>query len=827
MRIVPINEAEAIIEPFWDGGSSENPTDKYSVLSEYAVKIEPETCGAIRQNWYYAEVGLEAGQPGKIAASMSRTCELGIDEYDVFRVFAAIPDWISLSVKAVIDGKEALLIEDYQGINTNDEIDGMIKGKCLTHLELSFKLLQNRPGCVELKWLGLSSLKAQRRMEAKKSRYSSEWKEMIKPEPGEFSPSIGIYFGKEDLSVLRQRVKKGPIKMIMDNLRKQAEEDMKLCPENEIDYFVPFPDRFCRKRDMKRNSLMEPMERLAFVGLLDERPEMSRMAVRMAIAISMCNTWCESIIGMFPGATWHHRSFTEESYSRACALVLDWAGFYITPHGQQVIRDAIIMKGLPRIESDFKRMEYIRHMNQGIVFSVGRIIGALSLLPAYPRYKSLIEEAEKDLLEMIGNYIQKDGGTLEGMAYWNFTFANALPLLYVMSRYRKMQFKEYIPWNVAQTGDYALGMLSTTEDGATYLPINDAHSGDHLNLGLIMCYSRISENRTWKDLCRSFLKSGNLKTDIQSILFYTDEMEEEQKGGFKDDASSIMTKPGFFSFPYTGQVSLIREDAALKLVHYHFCSGPTYLGHYHEDKGSFILEANGEVLAMDRGVTDYDHPEVMPIIMAGRHNLLYPENDKGFIMHQPAGGYGGELKLAEYRQGTLLLVSNQEKAWEAGLFKKNIRRVVSPEPWLYIIDDEVEMNTAWKMSFRVNTSYDACEEENGMRIDGSRSSLRILPLNWCPQRKLAGREGLDCHLKPVNLIRLETGKAIKHRLITVLEVLPEGIKNSTHKASWSCNSNCTANLNYGEFYMEIDYREEGRLKVALNYFGKQPDFVLL
>lgn len=81
---------------------------------------------------------------------------------------------------------------------------------------------------------------------------------------------------------------------------------------------------------------------LAFIGLLDRNVEMSLMAVRMALSAAHCEYWCQSIMGQFPGATWHHRSFTEEAYTSACALVLDWAGFCMTPFAKQILRDAIV-----------------------------------------------------------------------------------------------------------------------------------------------------------------------------------------------------------------------------------------------------------------------------------------------------------------------------------------------------------------------------------------------------------------------------------------------------------------------------------------------------
>ena len=147
-------------------------------------------------------------------------------------------------------------------------------------------------------------------------------------------------------------------------------------------------------------------------------------------------------MGQMPGMPWHCRSFVEEVYCQGCALVLDWAGESLTPFGAEVVRDAIAMKGLPRIESDFKRSEYIRSMNQGIVFSAGRVLGAMALLPAYPRYRKLLEEAEGDLFEMIAAYVLPDGGTLEGPAYWNYTFSNALPTLWALARFRGKPFAD-------------------------------------------------------------------------------------------------------------------------------------------------------------------------------------------------------------------------------------------------------------------------------------------------------------------------------------------------------------------------------------------------
>ena len=67
------------------------------------------------------------------------------------------------------------------------------------------------------------------------------------------------------------------------------------------------------------------IENLAFVGLVENDLEMMRMAVRHALSVCHCEYWCESAMGVLPGATWHHRSFTENMYCKVISLVLDCA----------------------------------------------------------------------------------------------------------------------------------------------------------------------------------------------------------------------------------------------------------------------------------------------------------------------------------------------------------------------------------------------------------------------------------------------------------------------------------------------------------------------
>jgi hypothetical protein len=762
MRVVPINEAEAIIEPFWDGGSSEHPTDKYSLLEQYRLLIPPSVRGRIVQTWCSVDVHLDKAAPGEVVA-MERECDLPLGDYDVLRVFAALPRWMTMTVRACIDGVERIVLDHVPGVDTTDEFDGPFLGSRLTWLRLEFALTEPRPGVARLEWLGLANKAAQARMEARPSPYTPDWPGALAEVAETLQPQIGIFFSAQELEALRRKLSAGPLHQAYLALRKQAEQDLQLNPEQEIGYLIPRPDRrWCRNRDMKRTCTAGIMERLAFVGLVEGNLEMSRMAARMALSAAHCDTWCESIMGVFPGATWHHRSFTEEIYCRACALVLDWAGACLTPHGRQIIRDAIIMKGLPRIESDFKRMEYIRHMNQGIVFSSGRIIGLLGLLPAYPRYVSVLEEAERDLHEMIDSYVHEDGGTLEGMGYWNYTFSTAMPLFYALARHHGQSLKEYATPTLLKTGDYALAMLSTKGDGLTYLPINDAHADQYLAPSLVAAYAQLSANPAWADLYAAMMEKVELRPDLYHFIL----APETVKPG------APVVRPKFAVLPVVGQVSSVRHDPALGYVHFHLCSGPTYGGHYHEDKGSFILEAGGEVLACDRGVTSYDHPEVALIGMAARHNLVYPESPEGVLMRQPGNAPGGLLTSALEHEGAILLASDNLGAWAPGLFRKNLRRVFSPTPDLYLLDDELALEQPWVVSFRLNSTYPMEARDGAYWVRGERAALRVVPLNWVPSEATWDVEGVDCHLHPTHLLRLATAPAASHRLLTAIQVVP-------------------------------------------------------
>lgn len=789
---IPTNEAEAIFAPFFDGGDSDMRTDKACLLEEFDVQAGPGCAARAEQTWCSVDVVIDRAPVGATALTLNCRTPLAIAGYDVFRVFACQPPYVRLRITGKVDGREAVILDRHVGDGGMQEIDGALAGARLDTFTLDFALLEARPARVALRWLGLANRAAQTRLEARQSPYTPAWPYCLLPLPAEHrTPNtehfsqLGLLFGADELEPLRRQCLSGPLKPMADALRRQAREYMKLEPETMIGYLVPSADiRWQRVRDNWKTTLYHKMEPLALMGLIDRNPEFSRMAARMALSVAHCTHWCESPMGVHPGASWHHRSFQETYYAAACALVLDWAGAWLTPHGRQVIEDAIVMKGLPRMESDFKRMEYIRHMNQGIVFSIGRILGLLALIPSYPRYASQLAEAERDLHEMIDNYILDDGVILEGPGYWAHSFFDIVPLYYVLARHHRRPLSDYATDKVRRTGDFALSLLSTLGKSTGYLGINDAHNQANYPLNTVVAFSLMTDRPEWKRLLAAQVGSG--EADVFSLV-----MAGCSGLDLATEHRTLNTEQRFSLFPRGGQAASVRQDPEFGAVHLHLCSGPTYPCHYHEDKGSIILEAAGQALVIDRGVLAYHEAENAFLGRAAAHSLLYPEPlADGVPFAQPSarpalpGGkkwgvfdlgraYGARLGPGIEDNGLVLLVSDNAGAWPDGLFRTNLRRICSPCPSLFLVEDVIEVGQPLEMSFRLHTpqTVEVRGREAWLRAPGV--TLRVAALNWTPSAVDTTVCSIDDQHRPVNLVRLVSARAQSHRLLTALELLPD------------------------------------------------------
>lgn len=765
MRIVAINEAEAIIEPFFDGGTSEpdNQDPRYHVLDEYQVQVLNGAIGSIRQGWAFATIQLDKAAGSLPALEMHRSCRLDISDYDRFIFFGSLPKDFRLTVKAVVDGKEQILIKEVQGTGVSEEYTGTIQGCWMTGL--SIQIVSSRGGIEgNICWLGLAHSERLQRMLKQREYYSPEWPGcFVQDIPACPKPTIGILLGAEELEALREKLRHPLFADAYAKKKEQAQRDMAICPEHYIGRFVPhFDQRWNRTRDRAwapsttKNAcgLETVIENLAFVGLVENDLEMMRMAVRHALSVCHCEYWCESAMGVLPGATWHHRSFTENMYCKVISLVLDWCGDLMTPFAKQIVRDALAMKGLPRIESDFRRVEYIRYMNQGIVFSYGRIFADLAMLPRHPRYRRDLLQAEEDLHSIIENYIQEDGGTLEGPGYWMFTFNETLCALYAMARYHQKPFDCYRDL-LSKTSQFELSMLSMEKDETVYLPINDAHPLTRISCALANSFYLFTGHSAWKNLYERLLRQGSVDEDSFALI-----------SAPIPDGEQLEEQEVCRIYPVTGQLGTVRKGRDLT-THIHLCSGPTYAAHFHEDKGSLILEAEGICLCPDCGSANYFESELFYLRQAGAHNLLYPVRADGILSAQGRYEKGGRVLKAQGDGTRVEFCTDDTLAWSDGVYQKVRRTVISPFAELLALEDEFLLGNADSVEFRLNCYGQWKVEADCAYAQVGDVKLYVKPLNWKWQGA-AAEPMMDGEHRPVWQLRAPYQEARGAKLVTAV-----------------------------------------------------------
>lgn len=777
MRLIEINEAEAILEPFFDGGTSD-PDDfdpRYRVLDEYSVTPLSGAVVKVKQGWAFASIQVDKTVTGCPILRMERDCQVDVHDYDTFIVFANIPTGMSFDLEAKIDGNMVTLGSRIDGVGSSQEYNMPLSGTHLTRLIIT--IYSDRDGIGgELTWFGVAHTERLARMLARKNQYTADWPGyFVKNPPAEFQPEIGLLFGAEELPQLREKLKTPLFREIYEEKKNKARKAMDICPEEYIGRFVPnFDRRWNRTRNITWGSqchcIYGVIEDLAFVGLIENDAEMLRMACRHAFSVANCEYWCESPMGVLPGATWHHRSFTEDVCCKLIAYVLDWCGDLLTPFAKCVLRDALAMKGLPQIESDFRRFEYIRKMNQGIVFSEGRIFAQLAMLPRYPRYAGDLERSEQDLIEMIGNYVQADGGTPEGPGYWQFTFGECLPVFYALARYHKKPFSYYRDV-FGDTGRFALSLLSMEDDFTIYHAINDAHPGARVSGTLASSFYQFTGDPAWKNVYERLMKQGQPGNSTFTLI----------SAPLPDGVILPEADVDRF-FPITGQMGILRQGADTQTL-LHLCSGGTCKTHFNEDRGSILVDAGGRIICPDCGAGNYSESELNYLHNAQAHSLLCPVNVSGIRAYQGRYETGGKV-LYSRREGTFVeFASDDTAAWSDGAYQQVSRRITSPIAELAVLEDTFRLGTSDYVNFQMNSfgKWKICGNTATTAVGDV--TLRVIPLNW-NWDEVCVREMMDGEHQPVWQMcasykqeragRLLTALCLERSMTISVKSVPEG-----------------------------------------------------
>jgi hypothetical protein len=796
-RPIPINEAEAVIDGFWDKDLS--PLASYTLAPAVGAGTpdaaptkgpKPVAAGApnplvvgplgvdqvratqawcwLTFDWNRAARKPQAG-PLRGAArarpvlSFSRVLDVDLSGYDRLVVRMACPPHARLTVTATIDGRTLILIKAEPGRGIGHEFEGRLHGTRLQAIKL--ELATNQAGAAEawLDWVGCARSAVRHAMLIRPPLYGPEWEGWLHPEGTDVGGKLryGFFFGDEDVAQLRRKALSPLYRPIMDNLRKTARAAMAAprSPEAQIGPLIGAGDNsttLVRERDLATRSFHTDAPICALVGLIDRDPECLRFAARIVMSLAHAGTWAPHFMQEFPGTSWDQRGFPEAFAMAGLVLAFDWAGAWFTPKAEQLVRHAIATKGLPRVRTVFLQYEYMLNCNQSHMIALGRLLGLLVLERAWPRTRADIDVFERDLYEIIDRYIQADGSTDEGLHYWNSTFRTNIPALAALARYRGKKLADMVPPKVKAMDDFMASLLSTTGEPGAYLTIADTVA-DSLAVDAITMMAAATDSPLWRGLVADCLRRGKLP---KAERWSCDGPMSVIHGPAVCPRDAIRL-PVFSRLAKAGHVTSCRPfpGGSVRLF---LVGAMANAGHCHRDKGSFILEAGGEAFAVDRGMVPYHDSDNLPFLKSElSHNLAVPDgcmqqNPSTHASHWEARGGKVALHAAVDTSGT----------WLPPVLGCR-RSISSPTPGRIEICDEFDLAEPRAVTFYLHSPLAISVRGGLAKIRGRRLSLAVRA-DWAVE-KSAGVCGVNWRYVPINRLALVSAPSVRHRLVTILE----------------------------------------------------------
>ncbi len=749
MNLVRISAAEAILEPFFDGGESYPDHQKYACFSQYRVDTQPGARVDVKQDWASVSMVIYSAAGDTPAVTMERSCDLDAGDFDTFILSAGSHNTQVQLVLRTDLGEEIAIPR--QKI-ARQEASGGFRGKRILGIRLEVFLADaGSPGNCSLRWFGLGDTRRMELTQQQDYRFSPDWAGCL-ADSYEIGPEIGIWLDKADLPALREKLIRPPFDRIYANVRAEARSYLNLEPEKLIQEYLINENQFWTRDGHTFRCMLEYLPALCFVGMVEEDREMISLAARLLLSIAVTPHWCESFMGSCPGVTWHHRSFLEGLAVKRCALALDWIGSCLTWHGKNLVCDAVIQKGLPRVEADMFTVEYVRKTNQGVVFNNDRIFGYIALAKRYPRYTKMLAIAEADFFEMVEDCLEVDGGYREGPSYWNYNMDNMVESAHVLARYHGKALADYAPERMKLSGDYGLSMLCSRPEGLRWMLVNDSYGYGQYSVGVADFYHRLTGSPLWGGILRDQMQhSGNLETLLMvgSMPAGAEEKPAIPKGMLSLDAS--------------GETTLCRREENLDVL-WHISAGTPYFSHFHEDKGQILLYVNGQELLTDRGNASAISKK--PI----SHNLLVPESG-GLPYSQPANAPGGKVLWSKYADGQFSYKADLTQAWEPGIFRRITRELSSHSPRHMLVTDCAQCAQLQPVSLRFHSVFPITEENGRFLVRGDTVTLAIAPKNYTPVSFAIAPDGSSVAGQPVYQLRLDLETARDYEILTELEIL--------------------------------------------------------
>ncbi len=709
IRVTPINPAEAVIAPFWDGTLREK--DNWDIRTG---KIE-NVFGSASINWSSNH------QQGDVVFAMESIRTFSCANYDTLLVFMRIPQGETLKMTLNTDkgmlektwlGESPVRDEYLMPLDGAQQIDRML-----------LEILRTGTGQGTnggILWIGLQNSQRLPMVLEQIRQLAAQPLDLFLA-PGNPSPAFksrtGLLGKDEQLALIQeeyQQLKKaaGGRELIDEDIRNYD-------PAALLGETLPFANQqlFGRVRDDGRS--YKSTLGLVQKALISKNAALMRMAVKNALIFALTPNWDTSFLSDFPDSGWEQRVFSNAVAAEAVAVVLDYADDLLSPAGKNLLLRRLSVDGLGQTNFNIWKHRYLFGNNQLAVFTRGRIAAYLTLEHAHywngERVKPYTELALQELYDSIDLLIHPDGSFLEGPGYFFYTISSIQPVLQMYANVRNKNLREIIPEKMKLLGAFADTLVSTDRRGGLIPFSSGQGEGRFGGINTIQFLAAVAPNSQWTTMYHTLLREKFADRLIADPGFWILRSQIPE--------NDPPLKP-FSELPVMGAMSSTRfiNNSAVKIL---------MLGtkanshcHRHNDRGSFVLEFDGDTYAADPGGQNYADIVAKDVVRADYHNMLVPmqprENEKETVSPvdiRPIGSGDATSFRAEFHPAP---ASN-------GDFVEWKRVIESPVPQKFIITDSYQTSPAHRgVRFLWITQLPWKQADgNTIRLDGESSYALI------------------------------------------------------------------------------------------------------
>lgn len=308
--------------------------------------------------------------------------------------------------------------------------------------------------------------------------------------------------------------------------------------------------------------------------------------------------------GDFPD--WHPPHFLDVAeMTHAFAVAYDWLYAYWTPARRDVLRQAIVARGLNAGLTEFNTDTWWARPtsnNWGLVCMGGLSLGALAIAGDNAADTTLVErilhQAVTKVAPLMAHYTTDNGGWYEGPGYWDFATEYNVRMMAALEGALGSDFGLSGIAGLSQTGRYPPYMV-----GPTRLSFNfaDAGSGGMSGCQLFWLARRFNQTDY------AWYQRTNGSAEVLNLFWFDPRGDDPVTSGLPLD-NWFRGATGATSYAVQDIVALRSQWMDTRATFVAAKAGDVGASHGNLDAGTFVLDALGQRWALDLGSDNYALP---------------------------------------------------------------------------------------------------------------------------------------------------------------------------------------------------------------------------